>query len=140
MVEVLYRNPAVTSDVIVPKGKNILLIKRKGEPFKGMWALPGGHINYGLETLEKAATRELEEETTLRVKESDLELLGVYSEPNRDPRDHYITHVYVAKNFEGTPKPKDDAKAVRWFPLNKTPPLAFDHDKILNDYRKIRKC
>ena len=131
-----YRNPCSTADVIVEKEKGILLIKRKHEPFRDMWALPGGHLEIDQETLEVTAVRELEEETSLVVKIDDLKLMGVYSEPNRDPRGHYITHVYIAKNFSGQPRANDDAEDARFFPLENLPELAFDHQRILNDYFK----
>ncbi len=130
-----YKNPCATSDVIVEKDKQVLLIRRKRDPFGNMWALPGGHLNYGKETLEETATRELREETGILVSEENLRFFGVYSEPNRDPRGHYITHVYATRNFEGTLKADDDAKEVRFFPLEDIPELAFDHNKILRDYQ-----
>jgi len=129
-----YQNPASTADIIIEREKEILLIKRKHEPFKDKWALPGGHLDYGLETLEHAASRELQEETGLITPENQLQLFGVYSAPNRDPRGHYITHVYIAKTIKGTIKPGDDAKDTRFFPLENLPELAFDHNKILKDY------
>ena len=129
-----YENPCATADVIVEKDKQILLIRRGIEPFKNKWALPGGHIDYGKETLERAATRELREETGISVSEKDLRFFGVYSEPNRDPRRHYITHVYIAKNFNGRLMASDDAREVRFFPLDSLPELAFDHKKIIGDY------
>ncbi len=129
-----YRNPCTTVDILVERDNNLLLIKRKYEPFKNMWALPGGHLDYGKETLEEAATRELKEETGIFVNKEDLRFFRVYSEPNRDPRGHYITHVYVAKNFNGQPVADDDAEDARFFPLEYLPELAFDHEKILNDY------
>lgn len=133
MVE--YKNPASTVDLIVRRDNRILLIQRKDEPFKDKWALAGGHVDYGKETVRQAAARELFEETNLRVNLSDLELLGVYSEPDRDPRGHYITHVYVANNFSGEPRAADDAKDARFFPLDDLPNLAFDHTEILDDYK-----
>ncbi|MCK4650056.1 NUDIX hydrolase [Candidatus Pacearchaeota archaeon] len=129
-----YRNPCTTVDIVVKKQSQILLIKREIKPFRDMWAFPGGHINYGEETTEKAAARELFEETNLKVNLSDLELVGAYSEPDRDPRGHYITHVYVVKNFSGELRAADDAKDARFFPLDDLPDLAFDHKKILDDY------
>lgn len=129
-----YKNPCATTDIILERDKQILLIKRKEEPFRGMWAFPGGHINYGEETIEKAAVRELEEETGILVKEKDLNFFRVYSNPDRDPRGHYITHVYIARNFNGIPYANSDAEDVRFFPLENIPKLAFDHQRILNDY------
>lgn len=136
-----YKNPGATIDLIIEKNEKILLIERKYEPFKGKWALPGGFIDYGKETLEKAAVREGGEETSLKIKLKDLEFFGVYSSPNRDPRGHIISHVYIVKKYSGELKANDDAKQVRWFPLYELPKLAFDHKKIINDYRKrSKKC
>lgn len=129
-----YKNPASTIDVIVVKEEKVLLVKRKHPPFVGSWALPGGYTEYGRENLQQTVIRELREETNLRVKEEDLELLGVYSDPRRDPRGHVISHVYVAKKFSGKLKAGDDAQEANFFTLNKLPELAFDHDKILKDY------
>lgn len=129
-----FKNPASTVDLIVRKQEKILLIKRGEEPFKGMWALPGGHIEYGLETLEEAGVRELLEETNLRTSIQDLRLSGVYSNPDRDPRGHVISHAYSVENYEGTPKPGDDAAELAFFPLNALPELAFDHKQIIEDY------
>ena len=126
-----YKNPASTVDVIVEKEEKILLIRRKYEPFKNVWALPGGFIDYGKETLEEAASRELKEETGLVT--LSLKLFGVYSSPDRDPRGHTISHVYTAK-VSGKLRAWDDAKEAAYFPLDNLPELAFDHEKILEDY------
>lgn len=133
-----YVNPASTVDLIVPYDRGIVLIKRKHEPFKDCWALPGGFLECGKETLEEAAARELFEETSLKTKPEELRLVGVYSDPERDPRGHIIAHVYEARNYSGNLKANDDAIDVRVFrelPDN----LAFDHKKILSDYFKNRK-
>ena len=130
-----YKNPCATADVIVEKDMQVLLIKRKHKPFRNMWALPGGHVDCGKETLEKTAARELREETGILVNEENLRFFGVYSEPDRDPRGHYITHVYVTRNFEGELQADDDAEEARFFPLENLPELSFDHKKILEDYQ-----
>jgi 8-oxo-dGTP diphosphatase len=132
-----YKNPCATVDLIVEKNNKILLIKRKNGPFKNMWALPGGFLDYGKETLEQAAKRELEEETSIITKTSDLELLGIYSDPGRDPRGHVISHTYIVKEYAGTPKANDDAKDVGFFSLENLPELAFDHDRIIEDYKNV---
>ena len=86
----MYRNPTPTVDIVILKENDLLLIRRGREPFRGKWALPGGFIEYG-ETAEEAAVREAAEETGLTV---ELEgILGVYSDPNRDPRKHILTAV-----------------------------------------------
>jgi 8-oxo-dGTP diphosphatase len=133
-----YINPASTVDLIVNYGEGIVLIKRKHEPFKDYWALPGGFLEYKKETLEQAASRELFEETSLKTNPEDLKLIGVYSNPERDPRDHVISHVYEVRNYSGELKANDDAAEVEVF--RKIPEnLAFDHSKILSDYFKNRE-
>ncbi len=125
-----YKKPFPTVDIIIEmEGKGIILIKRKNPPYG--WALPGGFVDYG-ESLESAALREAKEETSL-----DVELigqLGAYSDPSRDPRQHNISFVFIAKG-KGTPMAGDDAKEVGIFSKDNIPEnLAFDHGKILQDY------
>jgi len=133
-----YRNPIPTVDIIIEveteEGKKgIVLIKRKNPPYG--WAIPGGFLDYG-EQAEDCAHREAKEETSLDI--FDLKLMGVYSEPNRDPRHHTITTVFTAK-AKGTPKANDDAKEIGIFTENNLPsPIAFDHSEILSDYFKER--
>ncbi len=129
-----YRNPFPTVDVIIETEKGgIVLIDRKNPPLG--WALPGGFVDYG-ESLEAAARREAEEETSL-----DVELLyqlGAYSAPSRDPRHHTISVVFVA-SAKGTPRARDDAREAAIFRRDSLPtPLAFDHGQILEDY--FRQC
>ena len=128
-----YRNPRLTVDGIVIKNNQILLIKRKKEPFKGKWALPGGFVNYG-ERVEDAVVREVMEETGLTTSISSL--FGVYSDPDRDPRGHTVSVVYILEPVNGEPKGGDDASEARYFPLENLPELAFDHSKIISDYRR----
>jgi len=128
-----YRNPVPTVDIIIETAGGIVLIERKNDP-KG-WALPGGFVDYG-ETLEAAAIREALEETSLRV--TDLRLLGCYSDPARDPRQHTISTVYVAR-ASGIPAAADDAASLAVVPVTDLPPvLCFDHRKILDDYLRFR--
>lgn len=134
-----YKNPCATADIIVERNNKILLTRRKYPPFKGCWALPGGFLDYGKETLEEAATRELEEETGLKTKTENLRLLGVYSDPKRDPRGHVITHTYITNKFKGRVNAGDDAAESEWFPLDNLPKLAFDHDKAIKDYLSWRR-
>jgi len=129
-----YKQPITVVDVVVCADHELLLIRRGKEPHKGKWALPGGHIEYGKETLEEAAVRELKEETGLKVKVSDLHLLRNYSHPKRDPRDHYITHVYMVDWWKVKLRPGDDAGEAKWFDYEQLPKLAFDHQEILHDY------
>jgi 8-oxo-dGTP diphosphatase len=127
-------NAASTVDLIIVNEKGTLLIKRKDNPYKDYWALPGGYLECGKETLEVAAVRELGEETSLKANISDLELVGVYSDPKRDPRGHVISHAYEVKKYSGIPCAADDAKDIGFFKV--LPELAFDHAKILNDFYK----
>ncbi len=123
------KKPSVTVDGVIIKNGKVLLIKRKNEPFKGRWALPGGFVEYG-ETVEEAALREVKEETGMdaRIKK----LVGVYSDPDRDPRGHTISIVFLME-AKGETIAGDDAIEARFFDLNDLPPLAFDHAKIIKD-------
>jgi ADP-ribose pyrophosphatase YjhB (NUDIX family) len=126
--------PLPTVDVIIEVGDRIVLIRRKHPP--PGWAIPGGFIDAG-ETAQQAAVREALEETGLQVRLSDL--LGVYSDPSRDPRRHTISTVYTGK-AEGTPSGGDDAAEAGLFSERDLPhPLAFDHARILADYFRFRK-
>ncbi len=130
----VYRNPFPTVDIIIERDDGIVLIERRNEPFG--WALPGGFVDYG-ETLEHAAVREAQEETSLIV--SDLRLLGCYSDPNRDPRLHAISTVFVGRGA-GEPRAADDAAGLAVFPLSALPEkLCFDHGRILADYARRKE-
>jgi len=129
-----YRNPIPTVDIIIEIEDTIVLIERKNEPMG--WALPGGFVDYG-ERLEDAAIREAFEETSIRI--SGLKLLGCYSDPARDSRQHNISVVYVAQG-SGLPKAGDDAAHARLFQRDNLPyNLCFDHDQIIRDYLEKRK-
>lgn len=128
-----YKNPVPTVDVIIElvdrPNRPIILIERLNPP-EG-WALPGGYVDYG-ESLETAARREAQEETGLEV--NLLEQFQVYSDPNRDARQHTIAVVFLA-TATGTPQAGDDAKSLGVFELWQIPQnLCFDHDRILQDY------
>ncbi|MFW9863491.1 MAG: NUDIX domain-containing protein [Candidatus Thorarchaeota archaeon] len=128
----MYRNPSPAVDVAVVDGGMLLLVKRGRDPYKDSWALPGGFVEYG-ETVEEAAAREVLEETGLRV---TLEaILGVYSDPRRDPRGHTITTVFLARPVAGEPVGGDDAAEASWVSLEslEAKTLAFDHSKIVED-------
>jgi 8-oxo-dGTP diphosphatase len=136
-----YRNPIPTVDVIIPRGREILMVRRKKDPFKGRLALPGGFIDWG-EPAEKAAVREAKEETSLVVEPVDI--LGVYSDPKRDPRGHMMTTVFVTVVIGGEEKAGDDSAGLEWVSLDileekKKAKFAFDHAKILSDYIMWKK-
>lgn len=133
MAEGLPRNPYPTVDVVIfDPERGVLLIKRKNSPHG--WALPGGFVDYG-ETVEEAAVREAKEETGLDVLLTRL--LGVYSDPKRDPRMHTMSVVFTAQAFRPeSAAAADDAGDLRFFPLDELPELAFDHDKILADFKR----
>ena len=118
-----YKNPVPTVDIIIEtKGEKIVLIQRKNPPFG--WALPGGFVDYG-ESLEEAAVREAREETALDV--NLVRQMHTYSDPNRDPRRHTLSTVFIAQ-AQGAPRAGDDAKDLGVFDLHDLPsPLAFDH-------------
>lgn len=119
----------LTVDAIIPYEGRILLIKRKNEPFKDYYALPGGIVEYG-ETVEEGLLREVEEE--VGVKGKIYKLTGVYSNPARDPRGHFVSVCFIVLP-EGEPKAGSDAKSVEFFGLDALPELAFDHEKIIKD-------
>ncbi len=120
--------------IIAPdKGKKkILLIKRRNDPFKGTWALPGGFVEME-EDLEDAARRELKEETGIALQ--SLKQFATYGKPGRDPRGRNISVVYYHISEKPlTAAPGDDAAECGWFDLKDLPELAFDHSEIINDF------
>lgn len=132
-----YRNPVPTVDIIIElvdrPHRPIVLIERHNPPLG--WALPGGFVDYG-EAVETAACREAEEETGLRVRL--IEQFQVYSNPQRDPRQHTLSVVFLA-TATGNPVAGDDAKALTLFlPWDLPQPLCFDHGQILQDYLAYR--
>ena len=131
-----YKKPSLTVDIIIINENNdFILIKRKNEPFKNHWAIPGGFVDYG-ETVENAAIREAKEETSIDVKIKKL--LGVYSNPNRDPRGHTVSIVYIANGDFNELSPSSDAKDGKIYSFEDISSLnlAFDHEKILKDALK----
>ena len=129
-----YRNPVPTVDVVVEVDGGIVLIRRRNPP--PGWALPGGFVDDG-EPLWAAAVREVREETGLEVELTAL--LHVYSRPDRDPRQHTVSTVFVGR-ASGVPRGSDDAAEARVFPPDGLPsPLAFDHGEILADYLRFRR-
>jgi 8-oxo-dGTP diphosphatase len=130
----LPKTPLLTTDCVVVDGKGrVLLVRRGYPPFKGKHALPGGFVEIG-ETVEEACRRELMEETG--VKAARLRLLGVYSDPKRDPRAHTCSVVFLTRIARATPKAGDDAAAAEWIEDWTKLDLAFDHAKILRDARR----
>ena len=129
-----YPRPAVTADCVVitkESAPQVLLIQRGIDPFKGCWAFPGGFMNMD-ETTEQCAIRELEEETGMKV--TDLYQIGAYSKVDRDPRGRTITVAYLAiVDAPVAVAGQDDAAKAQWFPIDALPPLAFDHEEIMQD-------
>jgi len=124
------RYPLVAVDAVVlrPDG-SIVLVKRGKDPFKGFWALPGGFVKYG-ERVEEAIKREVLEETGLKVAVEGL--VGVYSEPDRDPRGHVISIAFLAREIGGSLMAASDAADVGAFKILPAR-LAFDHARIIED-------
>ncbi|MDJ0956217.1 MAG: NUDIX hydrolase [Arenicellales bacterium] len=125
--------PLLATDVIIhlegESRRSIVLIERKNPPVG--WAIPGGFVDIG-ETVEHAAVREAKEETSLDVTLQDL--LGLYSEPTRDPRCHVVSAIYVGTG-RGKPAAADDASRVDVFSIDRLPqPMAFDHAQVVKDY------
>jgi len=123
--------PLLTVDTVIIHMGKIVFIKRKNPPYQGHFALPGGFVEVG-ETIEAAAVREAKEETCLDVKL--LKLLGVYSDPLRDPRGHTVSVCFLALG-RGNLKAGSDASDTGLFGMNEIPELAFDHNKIIEDAR-----
>ncbi|AMK12296.1 MAG: NUDIX domain-containing protein [Pseudodesulfovibrio sp.] len=136
----VYRNPTPTVDVVIVMdcpggGEGVVLIERANPPLG--WALPGGFVDYG-ESCERAAVREMREETGLDVNLTGL--LGVYSDPDRDPRQHTMSVVYTGKPEDPSRLAAgDDAAKARVFPMGRWPDLVFDHAKILADFLALRE-
>jgi len=134
-----YKIPSLTADIFIfDDDFNFILIKRKNNPYKDYWALPGGFVEYG-ESVENAAIREAKEETSIDVELIDL--VNVYSDPNRDPRGHTVTVAYTAKGDMSTKKADDDASDIAIFSCQKLDEIniAFDHEKIIKDCLKKAK-
>lgn len=132
------KTPLLTVDAVVFDGEGrLLLIRRGNPPFKGAYALPGGFVDIG-ETVEHACSRELREETGLVA--TKLTLVGVYSDPRRDPRFHTSSVVYLVKVRSTRAVAGDDAAAVEWISDWKRVPMAFDHYRIVKDaFRILRR-
>ncbi len=127
----VYRNPSPTVDVVIyDPAHGVVLIERRNPPHG--WALPGGFIDYG-ESAEAAAVREANEETGLEVELYGL--VGVYSDPGRDPRGHTMSVAFAARAARPEKlQAGDDAGRAAFFPLDGLPPMAFDHASIVQDF------
>ena len=131
-----YKSPSLAVDAVVFSEQKILLIRRKNDPFKKFFALPGGFVDYG-ETTENAVLRELKEETGIdgRIKN----MAGVFSDPKRDPRKHVVSIVYVIDPTTKEIRSGDDAEYCAWFSIDNLPELAFDHKAIIEKSLKVVK-
>jgi len=123
------QTPSLTVDILILFENRLVLVKRKNPPYQGKFALPGGFVDIG-ESTENAAARESFEETGLSVE--IIKLVGVYSDPQRDPRGHTVSVCYLAKG-SGKLKYGSDAASAEPFELDSIPELAFDHNKMIND-------
>lgn len=121
--------PKLMVDVVIPAERGVVLIRRAAEPFKGRWALPGGFVEVG-ETVEEAADREAAEETGLAVEVARL--VGVYSDPERDPRGHNVSVAFLARVLSGELAASSDAAEVAVLDPSSVE-LAFDHARIIQD-------
>ena len=130
-------SPSVMVDAVVIENEKLLLVTRKKDPFKGFLTFPGGKVDEG-EKVEDAVKRELREETSLDIEPTDI--LGVYSDPSRNPRGHRISVAFIAKVISGEAKPSSDAESIEWLSVNEIKELGFDHNKILKDYQIWRSA
>lgn len=132
----LPKTPALTTDcVIFDPAARVLLIRRGHDPFCGSYALPGGFVETG-ETVEAACRREVREETGIEVPE--LRLVGVYSDPARDPRGHTVSIAYgTLLPLALNPRSGSDAANAEWIEDWRSLDLAFDHAEILKDAEKL---
>ncbi|MBK9274022.1 MAG: NUDIX hydrolase [Flavobacteriales bacterium] len=118
--------------VITDHAGRVLLMERGTDPFRGTWVFPGGLVDPG-ETVEQACIREVREELGLEVKLTGL--IGIYSEPGRDPRGSFVSIAYRAEVVSGTPTVTSEARAHRWLEPGEEVPMGFDHARILADHR-----
>ena len=123
------KTPLLASDAVILFQEGIVLIRRNNPPYQGCYALPGGFVEMG-ETVEEAAKREAREETGLDI--DLLGLVGVYSDPARDPRGHVVSAAFLARG-KGRLQSGSDARTAEVFPWKELPELAFDHDRIIRD-------
>jgi 8-oxo-dGTP diphosphatase len=138
-----FKCAASTASVIITDSTGLFLVKRKRDPFKGCWALPGGFHKCDEEIIEETAIREVKEETSLDILKEGLAIVCVHSDPKRDPRGHVIDHVFIATEYTGKAQANDDAAEIEFFMFYDLPELAFDHkiaiDTFLKHYGLFRK-
>jgi len=126
-------HPSVAVDGLVLRSGKLVAVRRKNEPFRGMPALPGGFVELG-ERTEDAVVREVREETGLVTKV--VRLVGVFSNPGRDPRGHVISIAYALEAVSGRLRAGSDAAQVVRIDLAAVPPMAFDHNEIVRAWRR----
>src|SRR5437870_3871757 len=124
-------HPSVAVDGIVLQGGKLVAVRRKNEPYRGIPALPGGFVELG-ETTVEAVVREVREETGLETKV--LRLVGVFSDPGRDPRGHTVTIAYALEVIGGTLKAGSDASAIVLVDPDDPPKMAFDHNDFVRQW------
>lgn len=129
------KTPLLAVDAVIFFREGIVLINRDNPPYQGCFALPGGFVEIG-ETVEDAVQREAREETGLVIEL--LGLVGIYSDPGRDPRGHVVSAAFLASG-RGELVSGSDARSAEVFLINSLPPLAFDHDKIINDALRLSR-
>ncbi len=129
------KTPLLAVDAIIFFQEGVVLIRRENPPYQGCYAFPGGFVVVG-ESTEAAVCREAKEETGLEI--DLLGLVGVYSDPARDPRGHVVSVCYLAQG-RGVLKSGSDARSAEVFPVDKLPPLAFDHEKMVRDALRLKR-
>ena len=128
----MYKTPLLTVDCVAFNGDSVVLIRRGFEPFKGMYALPGGFVEIG-ESAEQACAREMNEETSLEINQNVLRLIGVYSDPDRDPRSHTVSVAFLGQSNLDKLQAGDDAASVEVVKNWREKDIAFDHKRIIED-------
>jgi 8-oxo-dGTP diphosphatase len=143
----------VTTDIVALRqtkngSQEVLLIQRKNDPFKDAWALPGGFLDQSDQNVLTGALRELKEETTIGANPTDLQLVGIFSEKGRDPRENNpedlcrvvsVAFMLTLPENHAVPHARDDAKDLGFFPISSLPRLAFDHEEIISTALKAYK-
>lgn len=123
----------LAADAVVVDDGRVLLMERSVEPHEGAWVLPGGMVERG-ETAREACEREAQEEVAVDVSAENL--VGLYDDPDRDPRGN-VSAAYLCSIVEGEPRPKEEAARVEWFPFDDLPETGFDHGEMLEDAAEL---